>query len=76
VGAWDLGKEMLENGENGENHDNKWFTGERPSIERLRVLGCGAYVFIPSEIQENKMAHVKLGSSTHRLRMRLRAAYM
>jgi len=35
---------------------HEWFTGERPSIERLRVLGCGAYVFIPSEIWENKMA--------------------
>ena len=35
---------------------HEWFTGERPSIERLQVLGCGAYVFIPSEIQENKMA--------------------
>jgi len=35
---------------------HEWFTGERPSIECLRVLGCGAYVFIPSEIRENKMA--------------------
>jgi len=35
---------------------HEWFTGERPSIKRLRVLGCGAYVFIPSEIRENKMA--------------------
>jgi len=35
---------------------HEWFTGERPSIGRLRVLGCGAYVFIPSEIRENKMA--------------------
>jgi len=35
---------------------HEWFTGERPSIGRLQVLGCGAYVFIPSEIRENKMA--------------------
>ena len=24
---------------------HEWFTGERPSIECLQVLGCGAYVF-------------------------------
>jgi len=35
---------------------HEWFTGERPSIEHLQVLGCGAYVFIPSEVRENKMA--------------------
>jgi len=35
---------------------HEWFTGERPSIKRLQVLGCRAYVFIPSEIRENKMA--------------------
>jgi len=35
---------------------HEWLTGERPSIKRLRVLGCGAYVFIPSEVRENKMA--------------------
>jgi len=35
---------------------HEWFTGERPSIECLWVLGCGAYVFIPSEVRENKMA--------------------
>ena len=35
---------------------HEWFTGERHSIECLWVLGCGAYVFIPSEVRENKMA--------------------
>jgi len=31
-------------------------TGERPSVAHLRVLGCGAYVFIPAEIRTNKLA--------------------
>jgi len=29
---------------------------ERPSVEHLRVFGCGAYVFIPAEIRANKLA--------------------
>ena len=24
--------------------------GERPSVEHLRVFGCGAYVFLPAEV--------------------------
>jgi transposase InsO family protein len=31
-------------------------TGEVPSVEHLRVLGCAAYVFIPAEVRTNKMA--------------------
>jgi transposase InsO family protein len=30
--------------------------GERPSIDHLRVFGCGAYVFIPAETRSNKLA--------------------
>ena len=30
--------------------------GERPSIDHLRVFGCGAYVFIPVETRANKLA--------------------
>src|SRR5882762_4314172 len=30
--------------------------GERPSIDHLRVFGCGAYVFLPAEIRANKLA--------------------
>ena len=30
--------------------------GERPSIDHLRVFGCGAYVFIPAETRANKLA--------------------
>jgi hypothetical protein len=30
--------------------------GERPSIDHLRVFGCGAYVPIPAEIRSNKLA--------------------
>ena len=29
---------------------------ERPSIDHLRVFGCGAYVFIPAETRINKLA--------------------
>ena len=29
--------------------------GERPSVNHLRVFGCGAYVFIPAEIRANKL---------------------
>jgi hypothetical protein len=31
-------------------------TGEVPSVDHLRVLGCAAYVFIPAEVRTNKMA--------------------
>ena len=31
-------------------------SGEKPSVDHLRVFGCAAYVFIPREVQENKMA--------------------
>jgi len=34
----------------------EWLSKVRPSIDHLRVLGCGAYVFIPTEIGENKLA--------------------
>ena len=30
--------------------------GERPSINHLRIFGCGAYVFLPAEIRANKLA--------------------
>ena len=30
--------------------------GERPSVEHLRVFGCGAYVFLPVEVRANKLA--------------------
>jgi hypothetical protein len=30
--------------------------GSKPSIDHLRVLGCGAYVFIPEEVRINKLA--------------------
>ena len=30
--------------------------GERPSVEHLRVFGCGAYVFLPAEVRANKLA--------------------
>jgi hypothetical protein len=29
---------------------------ERPTVEHLRVFGCAAYVFIPAEVHENKLA--------------------
>ena len=29
---------------------------ERPTVEHLRVFGCAAYVFIPAEVRENKLA--------------------
>ena len=29
--------------------------GERPSVEHLRVFGCGAYVFLPVEVRANKL---------------------
>ena len=31
-------------------------TSTRPSIEHLRVFGCGAYVFLPAEVRANKLA--------------------
>lgn len=30
--------------------------GEQPTIDHLRVFGCGAYVFIPKEARKNKMS--------------------
>ena len=30
--------------------------GEKPSLEHLRVFGCGAYIFLPAEVQANKLA--------------------
>jgi len=35
---------------------SKWLSGNRPSVDHLRVLGCGAYVFIPAEARTNKLA--------------------
>lgn len=41
---------------------HKWRTpfealnGDKPSVERLRVFGCGAYVHIPAETRANKLA--------------------
>ena len=34
----------------------EWLTGTRPSIDHLRVLGCAAYIFIPAEVQTNKLS--------------------
>jgi hypothetical protein len=34
----------------------KLLYGEKPSIDHLRIFGCGAYVFIPAKIQANKLA--------------------
>jgi len=34
----------------------EWLSKVRPSVDHLRVLGCGAYIFIPTEIRENKLA--------------------
>jgi len=31
------------------------FTGEKPKISHLRVFGCGAYVYLPSEVCANKL---------------------
>ena len=31
-------------------------TNIRPSVGHLRVLGCAAYIFIPAEVQTNKLA--------------------
>jgi hypothetical protein len=30
--------------------------GDKPTIDHLRVFGCGAYVFIPEETRTNKLA--------------------
>ena len=30
--------------------------GEQPSVERLRVFGCGAWVHIPADVRVNKLA--------------------
>ena len=35
---------------------SEWLTGTRPSIDHLRVLGCAAYVFIPTEVCTNKLS--------------------
>ena len=31
------------------------FTSEKPKISYLRVFGCGAYVYLPSEVRANKL---------------------
>ena len=31
------------------------FTGEKPRISHLCVFGCGAYVYLPSEVRANKL---------------------
>ena len=31
-------------------------TNQKPAINHLRVFGCGAYVFIPAEVQHNKLS--------------------
>jgi len=31
------------------------FTGEKPKISHLHVFGCGAYVYLPSEVRTNKL---------------------
>ena len=31
------------------------FTGKKPRISHLRVFGCGAYVYLPSEVCANKL---------------------
>jgi len=31
------------------------FTGEKPKILHLRIFGCGAYVYLPSEVCTNKL---------------------
>ena len=35
---------------------SEWLSGNRPSVDHLQVLGCGAYVFIPAEVRTNKLA--------------------
>jgi len=35
---------------------SEWLSGNRPLVNHLRVLGCGAYVFISAEIRINKLA--------------------
>ena len=30
--------------------------GDKPTIDHLRVFGCGAYVFIPAEVHKDKLA--------------------
>src|SRR5258708_26796875 len=30
--------------------------GDKPSVEHLKIFGCGAYVFIPAEVRKNKLA--------------------
>jgi len=29
---------------------------EKPDLSHLRILGCGAYVFIPEEVRKNKLS--------------------
>jgi len=31
------------------------FTSEKPKISHLRVFGCGAYMYLPSEVHANKL---------------------
>ena len=33
----------------------KVLNGEKPDISHLRVFGCGAYVYIPDDVQVNKL---------------------
>ena len=33
----------------------KHLTGKKPKISHLRVFGCGAYVYLPSEVRANKL---------------------
>ena len=34
----------------------EWLNKERPTVEHLRVFDCAAYIFIPAEVRENKLA--------------------
>ena len=31
-------------------------TSQKPTIDHLRIFGCGAYVFIPAEVRKNKLS--------------------
>jgi hypothetical protein len=40
---------------------HKLFYGTKPELSLIRVFGCGAHVFLPDEIQKNKLsAHSEL----------------
>ena len=34
--------------------------GDKPKTLHFHVFGCGAYVFLPSEVHANKLAHSEL----------------